>query len=396
MAENRPLDSLARTLYDLRLAMVALATIVEVAGSGSWVTVVALLVALPVSYVPLRRWGSRGARTATQRPWLIIDAALAAALTVMVENPQIMLLYSVATVMLAGLTGGRLGAALVAGVLVGFLAFGLGLTALAGESTPGTLATSLAFAALYVLAAVGSLRLTRLMSDYDIAVESARAASRAAAHAEERGRLAREMHDSLSKTIQGTHLMALAVSKRLEAGGADDRTRGDASQLVTACDIATRDARRLLNGLRDGDDARPTSSISRRLEQVVLEWQTRTAVPARVQLGTPTGADDLPTELVYETCCIVGEALDNAHRHGGAAEVLVSVVPRDGWLDVTVSDDGTGFEVPSDLATLHRAGHYGLVGMRERAHRVGGRLALRSARAGTTVTVSLPAPAVVS
>lgn len=395
MAEVRPLDSLVRALYDMRLALVALAVVVEVAASGSAWTVSALLVALPVSYIPLRRWSSMGHRLATLRPWLLIDALGAAALTVIVQDPQIMLLYSVATAMLAGLVGGRLGAALVTGVLVGFLGLALVLSAMAGVVTPSTVAVSSVFAALYVLFGAGSLRLTRLMRDYDIAVDTARAASRQAAQAEERSRLAREMHDNLSKTVQGTHLMAIAVSKRLADQGAEPRLQQDAERLVTACDIATRDARRLLNGLREDDRPRATASVSRQVEQVVLEWQTRTAVPARVRAALPDGEDDLPTELVYEVCCIVGEALDNAHRHGGAGDVEVRLVPRDGWLEVTVTDDGAGFAVPADLSALHRAGHYGLIGMWERAQRVGGRLSVRSGvAAGTTVTVSLPAPAV--
>jgi signal transduction histidine kinase len=349
-----------------------------------------------VSYVPLRRWGSLGPRLATQRPWLLLDAVGAAALTVLVTDPQIMLLYSVATVMLAALVGGRLGAALVAGVLVAFLALGTTLTASAGAASASTFATSLAFAALYVLTALGSLRLTRLMSAYDGAVEAARSASRQAAQAEERGRLAREMHDSLSKTIQGTHLMAIAVSRRLTAGGAEPGLRTDADRLVTACDIATRDARRLLDDLRHDGEQAATTSISRRLEQVVLEWQTRTAVRALIEAGTTAGSDELPAELVYETCCIVGEALDNAHRHGHAAEVVVGWAPRDGWLVVTVADDGPGFDVPDDLSTLHRAGHYGLVGMRERALRVGGALSVVSpATGGTRVTLTVPAPELV-
>jgi signal transduction histidine kinase len=73
--------------------------------------------------------------------------------------------------------------------------------------------------------------------------------------------------------------------------------------------------------------------------------------------------------------------------------VEVRWASRDGWLDVTVTDDGPGFEVPEDLSALHRAGHYGLVGMRERAVRIGGSLTVESAPSrGTTVTVAVPAP----
>lgn len=388
MADAGPLASLVRTLYDMRLALVALAVIVEVVASGSALTVLALLAALPLSYIPLRHWRSLAGR----RDVLVLDAFYAAALTVLVTDPQVMLLYSLATVVLAGLVGGRLGAGAVTTVLGGFLALATLYTAISHQVRPGTVATSLAFVALYMLSAPGALRLTRLLRDYHRATELARAASQQAAYAEERGRLAREMHDSLSKTVHGTHLMAIAVSRRLSRADVEPRLRDDAERLVTACDIATRDARRLLHDLRH-DGGGETCSVVRRVEQVVLEWQTRTAVDARVEDGVRTGDDLLPESVVYEVGCVVAEALDNATRHGGAQRVDVEVRAEDGWLRVRIRDDGIGFNVPRDLGALHRSGHYGVIGMRERAQRVGGSVQVESAPgAGTTVALAVPAP----
>ena len=88
--------------------------------------------------------------------------------------------------------------------------------------------------------------------------------------------------------------MAVAVSKRLaDLNGADGSVgrplRADVERLVTACDIATRDARRLLHDLRDDDRLGAETSISRRVEEVVLEWQTRTALQARVDAADGGG-----------------------------------------------------------------------------------------------------------
>ncbi len=392
VAAHPPLDSLVRMLYDLRLALVALATIVELSASGAPVATLALLLALPLSYVPLRRWATTGRRLAQAKWWLAVDAVTAAALTVVVTDPQVMLLYSVVTVMVAGLAARLPGAVLVAAVLSMFLVYGLVLTVAGGAATTSDVATGLAFVAVYVLCASGSARLGVFLAEYDLAVKAVSDASRRAASAEERARLAREMHDSLSKTIEGTHLLAIAVAKRVAAVAAGEPgLRGDADRLVVACEIAARDARRLLDGMRS-DDAGETCSVSRRVNDVVLEWQTRTG--CRVDLDNlRAGRDDLPNGLVYEICCILGEALDNAHRHGKATSVRVGVVERDGWLDVTVADSGTGFVVPADFSTLHRRGHYGLIGMTERAHRAGGRLVVTSEPgAGTRVLLSVPAP----
>jgi signal transduction histidine kinase len=389
VADRDLLASLVRTLYDLRLALIALATVVEAVAQNSAVAVLALLLALPLSYVPLRHWRAMVDR----RQLIALDALLGAMLTVLVTDPEVMLLYSLATVVLSGLIGGRLGAALATGILGGFLAAATAYTALTHSVAPGTVATITGFIALYVLCAFGSLRLTRLLHDYNRANESARAASRQAAQAEERTRLAREMHDSLSKTVQGTHLLALAVAKRLTEQEVEPRLRADADRLVTACDIATRDARRLLHDLRSPLDSE-TAQVWTHVEQVVLAWQTRTAGAAEVVDHTnPTGSE-LPAVVLYEIGCVVGEALDNASRHGGADRVQVELEPVDGWLHVRVRDNGGGFSAPSDLRALHRTGHYGVIGMGERAQRLGGSLSVeRAAGGGTLVTLSVPAPA---
>ncbi len=201
------------------------------------------------------------------------------------------------------------------------------------------------------------------------------------------------MHDSLSKTVHGTHLMAVAVRRRLASGTDGAQLLDDADRLVTACDIATRDARRLLHDLRD-DPAAETTSVFRRVEQTLLEWQTRTAGSVRVTNLTEDGHDELAASVVYELGCILSEALDNAHSHGGALSVDVRLEPRDGWLHLTLTDDGKGFDIPEDLRDLHRSGHYGVIGMRERAQRIGGTMDIRSSpQRGTTVAVALPAPA---
>jgi two-component system sensor histidine kinase DegS len=82
----------------------------------------------------------------------------------------------------------------------------------------------------------------------------------------------------------------------------------------------------------------------------------------------------------------VQEAVSNAHRHGAASRVDVTVVTRPGAVVATVEDDGKGFE-PGRVA----AGRLGLAGMRERAQLWGGRLRVESTPGrGTTITAELP------
>ncbi|MEX2626216.1 MAG: ATP-binding protein, partial [Ilumatobacteraceae bacterium] len=88
--------------------------------------------------------------------------------------------------------------------------------------------------------------------------------------------------------------------------------------------------------------------------------------------------------------CIAREALRNASEHGQARRVEITL--RDGdMVELTIRDDGCGFAVPDDLAELTDGGHFGVIGMRERAESVGGSLTVSSrAGSGTTVHIRVP------
>lgn len=118
-----------------------------------------------------------------------------------------------------------------------------------------------------------------------------------------------------------------------------------------------------------------------------------TGVPVRVD--AEAGAD-LPAPARREMVTIVREALENVRRHADASRVDIVTAVIDGDLEVRVRDDGKGMpgrpDDPGWLDALARGGHYGLVGMHERARRAGGRLAVRSVPGGgTEVTASMPA-----
>src|SRR5690606_26625647 len=100
-----------------------------------------------------------------------------------------------------------------------------------------------------------------------------------------------------------------------------------------------------------------------------------------------TGAPRPGTPAVVENLVFIGqEAVSNAVRHGQAKRVTVSLDYRADAMRLTVSDDGNGFDPEAT-----RPGHYGLVGMRERAAHVRGRLTIDSAPGrGTTVEASVP------
>ncbi len=111
----------------------------------------------------------------------------------------------------------------------------------------------------------------------------------------------------------------------------------------------------------------------------------------RFQVTAEGRARELRADACEEALSIATEALRNAARHSGAALVEALVSYQRSGLTVIVQDDGKGID-PALVSSGSREGHYGLVGMRERAERIGGRLAVRS-RDGAGVEVSLFVPA---
>jgi signal transduction histidine kinase len=85
------------------------------------------------------------------------------------------------------------------------------------------------------------------------------------------------------------------------------------------------------------------------------------------------------------------EALNNVARHAQASSAEVRLSFNTGSIRLTVADDGRGFDVPESPAEMAPEGHYGLLGLHERAELIGGRLTILSkSNQGTTVIVSVP------
>lgn len=210
----------------------------------------------------------------------------------------------------------------------------------------------------------------------DAAMEVAAQNSRDAALGEERTRLARELHDSLTKTLVGIGLQATAL--RI--------THPDAAQsahtINTAALSAVDQSRAILKGLRDGADTCMAESLREALEEIGTLYgiEVRTDITAQ-----PASAAD---PAVYAIRKITEEAVINAAKHSGADAVDVIVRTLPGRLVATVQDHGTGMRRQTSTGGV---GHYGLTGMRERAVAIGGRLHIDSKPGtGTIITITVP------
>lgn len=206
---------------------------------------------------------------------------------------------------------------------------------------------------------------------------------RAAGVAEERARLAREMHDSLVKSLHGVAMMADALPGWVEAS--PEKARIQAHLIADLIKGATKESRELIVAMRRADaTAEPAELVRGTLER----WRLATGREADLVID---GEPQLATESAYELAAILGEALENVHRHTPpGTRVHVALEEQDSWVTLRVDDDGT--DAPAEVADLSLPGHFGVLGMRERAARVGGAVRLTSVIGnGVTVTARLPA-----
>jgi len=190
----------------------------------------------------------------------------------------------------------------------------------------------------------------------------------------ERRRLARELHDQTGQALASI-LLGLKTLER-EVG---EQPLAVIRELV---DSALGDVRRLTVELRPPalDDFGLTAALER-LSSVIGEQSPFTI---DVHVSVPEGA--LSAEHETAIYRIVQEALTNIVKHASATSVSIVVTSKDGFVRAVVEDDGGGFD-----AGTARKGALGLVGMRERAQLLGGRLDVESSPgAGTTVVAELP------
>ena len=227
-----------------------------------------------------------------------------------------------------------------------------------------------------VLALLGGV--TRHLHEQVLAEQAKLSASLAeAAAAAERARLARDMHDSVAKSLHGVALAAAALPRWIDQDPATAVRQAAAIQ--GAAEQASQEARELLVSLRSLDEG----PLVERLTELVADFRERSGVDTSLQVRNLA---DLCPGTAHEVLLVVSEALENVHRHAGARHVVVELDGSEDEVSLRVTDDGAGFE-PDAVPRKH----FGVLGMRERASGIGGRLDIDSA-AGRGTTVSLLVP----
>jgi len=200
---------------------------------------------------------------------------------------------------------------------------------------------------------------------------------------EERHRLARGLHDDTIQSLIALNQQAQLAQMALDGHPAAEQL--NEMQGMTAQIIA--DLRRLIHDLRPNylEDL----GLVPALDMLTRDTSVSLAIPVTFQVSGPDRR--LRPEVELTLYRIAQEALSNVARHAQASSVDVSIHFDSGIIRLTVTDNGRGFEVPESPAAMAPEGHYGLLGLHERAELIGGRLTINSEpEHGTIVIVSLP------
>ncbi|MGW5732671.1 MULTISPECIES: sensor histidine kinase [Streptomyces] len=206
--------------------------------------------------------------------------------------------------------------------------------------------------------------------------------AREAGVADERRRLAAEIHDTIAQGLTG-----IIAQLQVVASASDETLARE--HLGRAADLARHslgEARRSVHNL--SPTALEHDALPEALKKTVAEWAERTGVRAEFTLtGT---AEPLHEEIDATLLRIVQEALSNASRHAAATRLGVTLSYMDDEVALDVRDDGRGFD-PLDLVQRSGSGGFGLDGMRARAERVAGSFTVESEPGhGTALSARVP------
>jgi two-component system sensor histidine kinase DegS len=179
------------------------------------------------------------------------------------------------------------------------------------------------------------------------------------------------------------------MARKSLAGDAPDPAKAQArlDELTALIDQELTNLRRLISDLRPIylEDL----GFVPALEMLAQQTEARRALPVRLELRGQ--AVRLAPDLELAAYRIAQQAVANIAAHAEAREAVVVVEFDERELRLTVRDDGRGFTPPDQPADLTRNGHFGLMGMRERALLYGGKLTIESAPGqGTTIRAVLP------
>lgn len=204
---------------------------------------------------------------------------------------------------------------------------------------------------------------------------------------EERERIAREMHDGLAQVLGYINTQTLAIRKHLASGRLAE-AQAELGRMDEATQQVYAEVRESILDLRTspGLGGGFLSGLRGYLEQ----YQQMTGIQATMEARGPVDAIRLPPTTELQLMRIVQEALSNVRKHAAARSVAIGVDFEGAALQLTVNDDGLGFE-PEPLSPRDWRPRFGLQTMRERVRAIGGTFQIESQPGrGTRVLIRVP------
>ena len=301
------------------------------------------------------------------------DAVLLAAIVAVNGIDSPLLLAALTTALLLGLWLEPVPGALVMVCLVSCY-IGAALLGVDGTAPAFTAWVTIPF--VYVTLWLLGLTMRRSLESEARAQVTLRDAVTTAAATEERTKVARELHDNLAKSLQGIAMTATALPLQLERH--PERAAESALSIREMAATAVHQVRGVMGDLRTKTSQ---GTLSDATTQLALGWAARSGrSPQLVIDDVDTGEE----AMRYELLSVLGESLDNVHRHAGPCDVTVELHEDHGFIALTVRDTGSGFDADT-LRAAQAAGHHGVDGMQERMARVGGWCSVTGERGGGTL-----------
>ncbi len=227
--------------------------------------------------------------------------------------------------------------------------------------------------------------LSAIGSQIGIAVDNARLYQQASqvAALEERNRLARDLHDSVTQTLFSITLTAESIKAMLTRK--PERVEGQVDRLQTLARGALAEMRSLIFQLRPA--ALQEQGLVSALEKHIVALRTKEVFDIDLEVQGERRLSDDHEQALYR---IAQEAFNNISKHAFASHVWVNLVIDDEGATLTIKDDGLGFDAVKVLANRDRSS-LGLTSMRERTELAGGIFSIESTPSGgSTICVSLP------
>jgi NarL family two-component system sensor histidine kinase YdfH len=192
----------------------------------------------------------------------------------------------------------------------------------------------------------------------------------------ERQRIARDLHDTLVQGVAGLVMQLDVVRTQLQHQKTEQAQRL-LEQVIDSASDALNDARCAIGDLRTGH-IRPDDLVEV-IQEEISRFTVTTAIPCQADIAALSATPATCCEHVLRT---ISEGLTNVARHAAARTVWIEAMQYKETLTIEVRDDGIGFDL--DKISI-RDGHYGLIGMMERAKLLGGNLELISKQGAGTI-----------